>query len=50
MEYKLGADGIRSGALPGFKRWRAAANSLCEKVSDIFTASGVVALQRSDTS
>ena len=38
------------GALPGFKCWRAAANSLCEKVSEIFTASGVVALQRSDTS
>ena len=38
------------GALPGFKGWRAAVNSLCEKLSEIFTASGVVALQRSDTS
>ena len=38
------------GALPGFKCWRAAANSLCEKFSEIFTVSGVVALQRSDTS
>ena len=38
------------GALPGFKCWRVAANSLCEKLSEIFTASGVVALQRSDTS
>ena len=38
------------GALPSFKCWRAAANSLCEKLSEIFTASGVVALQRSDTS
>ena len=37
-------------ALPDFKCWRAAANSLCEKLSEIFTASGVVALQRSDTS
>ena len=39
-----------SGALPGFKCWRATANSLCEKLSEIFTVSGVVALQRSDTS
>ena len=38
------------GALPGFKCWRAAVNSLCEKLSEIFTASGVVALQRSDIS
>ena len=38
------------GALPGFKCWRTAVNSLCEKVSEIFTRSGVVALQRSDTS
>ena len=38
------------GALLGFKCWRAAANSLCEKLSEIFTESGVVALQRSDTS
>ena len=37
-------------ALPGFKCWRAAANSLCEKLSEIFTVSGVVALQRSDIS
>ena len=50
MEYKLGADGIRTRALPGFRCWRAAANSLCEKLSEIFIASGVVALQRSDTS
>ena len=34
------------GALPDFKCWRAAVNSLCEKLSEIFTASGVVALQR----
>ena len=38
------------GALPGFKCWRAAANSFCENLSEIFTAFGVVALQRSDTS
>ena len=38
------------GALSGFKRWRAAANSLCEKLSEIFTTTGVVALQRSNTS
>ena len=36
--------------LPGFKCWRAAVNSLCEKLPEIFTASGVVALQRSNTS
>ena len=36
-------------ALPGFKCWRAAVNSLCEKLSEIFTAFGVVALQESDT-
>ena len=48
---------IRSGqmesgprALPGFKCWRAAVNFLCEKASKIFPGSGVVALQRSDTS
>ena len=29
------------GVLPGFKCWRAAANSLREKLSEIFTASGV---------
>ena len=29
------------GALPGFKCWKAAANSLCNKLSEIFTASGV---------
>ena len=38
------------GALPGFKCWRAVANSLREKLSEIFTESGVVALQMSDTS
>ena len=38
------------GALPGLKYWRAAVNSLCEKLSEIFTVSGVVALQKSDTS
>ena len=37
------------GALPGFKCWRAAVNSLCEKMSAIFTGSGVVAIQMSDT-
>ena len=31
------------GALPGFKCWMTAVNSLCEKLSEIFTASGVVA-------
>ena len=35
-------------ALPGFKCWRTATNSLCEKILEIFTESGVVALQRSD--
>ena len=38
------------GALPGFKCWRAAENSLWKKMSEIFTASGVVALQRLDSS
>ena len=38
------------GALLGFKAWRAAVNSLCDKVSKIFTESGVVSLQKSDTS
>ena len=37
-------------ALPGVKCWRAAVNSLCEKLSEIFTASGVAAFKRSDTS
>ena len=37
-------------ALPGFKCWRAAVNSLCEKASEIFTGSGGVAFQMSDTS
>ena len=37
-------------ALLGFKCWRAAVNSLCEKASEIFTGSGVVAFQMSDTS
>ena len=30
------------GPLPGFKCWRTAASSLCEKLSEIFTVSGVV--------
>ena len=30
------------GALPGFKWWKAAANSLGEKSPEIFTASGAV--------
>ena len=38
------------GALPGFKCWSVAVNSLCEKVSEIFTRSSVVTLQRSDIS
>ena len=38
------------GALPGFKRWRTAQNSRGEKSLKIFTASGEVALQRSDNS
>ena len=38
------------GAVPGFKCRRAVVNSFCEKISEIFTGSGVVALQRSDTS
>ena len=38
------------GDLPGFKCSKAAANSLCEKVSEIFIGSGIVALQTSDTS
>ena len=38
------------GALPGFKCWRVAENVLCEKVSEIFTAYCVVALQRLDSS
>ena len=38
------------GALHSFKCWKVAANSLCEKLSKIFTASGVVALQWTDTS
>ena len=37
------------GALPCFKCWRAAVNSLREKMSEIATESGVVALQKSDT-
>ena len=37
-----------TGVLPGFECWRAAVNFLCEKVSEIFTGSGVVTLQRSD--
>ena len=38
------------GALLGFKCWRAAVNSLCEKFSKTFIGSGVVALQRLGTS
>ena len=41
---------LRPGALTGYKYWRAAVNSLCEKMSQILTGSGVVALQISDTS
>ena len=37
-----------SEALPGFKCWRAAVNSLCEKFSKIFTGSNIVALQKSN--
>ena len=50
--WSISSEQMESGprALPGFKCWRATANSLCEKLSEIFTASGVVALQRSDTS
>ena len=33
-----------------FKCWMAGVNFLCEKVSEIFTKSGVVVLQHSDTS
>ena len=40
----------RLGALPGFKCWRAVAISFEEKSPEIFTASGDVALQRSDNS
>ena len=36
-------------ALPGFKCWKAVMNFLCEKVSEIFTGSGDVVLQRSET-
>ena len=35
---------LRHSALPGFKCWRASMNSLCEKVSKIFTEFGVVDL------
>ena len=38
------------GVLPGFKFRRAAAKFLCEKVSEIFTRSGVVAMKRLETS
>ena len=50
--WSISSEQMESGpeALSGFKCWRAAANSLCEKLSEIFTASGVVALQRLDTS
>ena len=40
----------RLGVLPGFKYRRAAAKFLCEKVSEIFTRSGVVALKKSENS
>ena len=52
LAWSISSEQMESGpeALPGFKFWRAAANSLCEKLSEIFTGSGVVALQRSDTS
>ena len=39
---------VGPGTLPGFKCWRAAINSLCEKVSEISTGFGIVVLQRSD--
>ena len=44
----LGQIELRPGALPGFKWWRAAANSLREKSQEKVTASGTVALQRLD--
>ena len=50
MGYKSGKIESGPGALFGFKCWRAAVNSLCEKVSEILTGSGVVALQRSHIS
>ena len=52
LAWSISSEQMKSGpgALPGFQRWRAAVNSLCEKLSEIFTASGVVALQKSDTS
>ena len=42
---------IESGPrdLSGLKCWSAAVNSICEKFTDIFTGSGIVALQMSDT-
>ena len=39
-----------TGDLASFKWWSAAVNSLFEKVSEIFTGSGAVAFQRSDSS
>ena len=36
------------GTISCFKCWRAALNSLCEKLSEIFTGSDAVALQRLD--
>ena len=50
--WSISSKQMKSGpeALPGFKYWRAAVNSLCENLSEIFTASGAVALQRPDTS
>ena len=38
------------GALPGFKSWRAAANSWWEKLPETFAGCNGSALQRSDTS
>ena len=38
--WSISSEQMESGspALPGFKCWRAAANSFCEKLSEIFTA------------
>ena len=38
------------GALLGFKCWRVAVNSFSKKFSEVFTRSGIVALQRPDAS
>ena len=50
IDYKLWKMESGPGALPSFKCWRVEVNSLSENVSEIFTGSSVVALQRSDTS